>query len=341
MFHKTGKQNNHIADFLTLLHLHSGTLVTKNTLYNEWRYITAYQKKSEKEVRDNFEKLFMGFSQKKTKHTFRPIIHYVTYNTYRIANVPDSMYIKTCYGDKLTVEISKDTISEYGSLKNLRKFAIISFLVQILNYCKNAEFDGGLLQNILGLSKHDIREYFKKIPVVRQIGIQEAIDLELDINAFTLSKFLGWSIQTGFRLISSTGIKFMDFNGEIDYVSMSSIVDRLETKTYCVYKGRWNRPISDDAALSTTRVYQAKRQVTGYKSGGKRSRAYSFIKMLAEVTNLGQLKNCKNIMKNRNKYVPEGSSVTMRNHIVEKTMRKYNHQYNTAVKNNVLAIKIR
>lgn len=342
MIQKAGKNCGAIADFLTLLHLYSGCIIRKSVLFNKWKRYIAYQKKSEHEVRADFEKLFSAFSQDRTKVTFRKIIHKtdINNNWVRISEVPDAMIMKTCYGTNLSVDFSNEQIEKYGSLKNLRKFAIISFLVQILNYCKNAEFDGGLLYNILGITKHDIKLYFKRIPVYRKIGIQEAKDLELDMNAFTLSRFLGWSIQTGFRLLSWTGVQFIDFGGKQDIQSMSSIIDRLETKTYCVYNGRWNKLLSDDAALETSRVYHAKRQITCYKDGNRASRASSFVKMLAMVTNLGQLKNCKNIVNNRKKYIPEGVGVTMGNHLIERNMRRYNHHYNYAVTSNTLAIRL-
>ena len=344
MFQIAAKHDRNIADFLNMLYFYNGTIIKKTVLYNKWKSLVAYQKKSEKEIRDIFEKLFFAFSQNKTRYTNRKIINIITNdvgeNRYRISNVTEAMIHKTCYGNKLPVDMSKEEIEHYGSLSNLRKFAIISFIIQILKYCKNAEFDWGLLENILGITKTEVKKYFKRLPVTRNIGIQESKDLELDINAFTLSRCLGWNIQTGFRLISCTGVEFMDFGGILDIESMSSIVDRLETKTYCIYNGRWNRPLCGDAAMNTSRVYHTLRQVTAYKNGGKRSRASSFVKMLAEVTNLGQLKNCKNIVKNRNKYVPSGSSISMRNHLIERTLRRYNHQYNYAVINDMLSIRL-
>ena len=338
MFQMAGRKDGNIADFLTMLHLYSGRIVRKTVLLRVWKRLTAYQKKSETEIRNTFENLFNAFMQKKTRITFRRIIHHVEDGWYRISEVPDSMFTKTCYGTELKVEITSEEIKKYGSLKRLRKFAIISFLVQILKYCKNAEFDSGLLYNILAITKNDIRKYFKKIPVIRKIGIQEAKDLELDLNTFTLSKYLGWSIQTGYRLLSCTETKFMDFGGKTDIKSMSSIVDRLETKTYCVYNGRWNRSLGDDAVMETSRVYHAKRQVTGYKDGNRASRASSFVRMLALVTNLGQLKNCKNIV--RKIKTSSCGCISVRNRHIENSMRRYNHQYDYACSSNNLAIRL-
>lgn len=341
MFQKASKKDGNIGDFLNMLHFHSGTTIKKSSLFKHWCFLLSYQNKSEKELHTIFEHLFSAFLQHRTKYTDKAIIFpTINQDIYRIGNVTNAMIQKTCYGSILPVDMSKSEMLKYGSLRNLRKFAIISFLIQIVKYCKNAEFDGGLLENILGITKHDIKTYFKKIPVTRRIGIQEAKDLKLDENAFTLSRYMGWSIQTGFRLISSTGVKFIDFGGITDFESMSSIVDRLETKTYCIYNGRWNRPLCGDAVMATSRVYHAKRQITAYNIGGKCSRASSFVKMLAEVTNLGQLKNCKNIIRNRRKYIPEGVGPVMGNHLLERTLRRYNHHYNCAVSNNMLAIRL-
>jgi hypothetical protein len=341
MFLMASRNDRNILNFLILLQTHNRKTITHEKLYSKWKRLVSYQKLSESEYRNTFEKLVNAFSQEQTKITSRPVIRQISYHKYIIGNLADAMRIKSCYGSKLKVDMSYRNIREYGNLFRLCQFAVISFMVQVLDYCKDAHYDWRLIENVFGLRKAEVRKYFKQTPVTRKIGKIESTETGLDQNIFTLSNVMGWNIQTGFRLVSWTGVKFMDFNGVVDMESIASIVDRLETKTYSIYNGRWNRRLDGITEHGTSHRFVLRRNITGYNYGRKQSRAGFLVKKIVENVNLGQYKNCKNITgKYRNRYIQDATSVTERNLVLEKALKNYNYHYKSAVRSGLLSIQL-
>lgn len=331
--------NRQLFNFFLLLYRNRDSKnILKTRLLKQYRQITAYQKKSESETLEEFNKMFSAYQQKETLQTNKRLLSMANHQRCNIYNIITALKTQICYGNRIRIPINYKTVKKYGNCFDYFRTAIASFLKQTIEYCKDAEFDHGLIYNIFGFKRADIDRFFVRTPVIRKIGIQEAKDLNLDTNLFTKSETGGWCIQTGFRLTPKDGAEFIEFKCNRDIESMSSIVDRLEHKEYSIENGRWNRKLGDNDASCASRTYRAKRHVTGYKEGCRNSRASSFLKRVAEVTNLGQYKNCKNIRASQERYAP-CSGGRLRRDILKDRMEIFCFHYQNAVDTRTLSVR--